>query len=232
MPIKQLESPPYHSKSHLSHPSFSLNLNTQRVCSQLSQTFSFLVFCGFTLSFKAVMCLQVPGLGMYSPVSAAAASLYSLALQDLASPQPFLEQWQSRIANKAMACPSGLQQHYLGSVIWAWIVKICIEKEPFKEKSKCLRKIHFCDIFVHRVQPSHQESEELDVFLTKLTQLLEVFKQDPTPKVTLHYLCHSFELWQSWFRDINSKKTSHFLAGLMFLFAVLQWFLGRTHTCP
>lgn len=26
MPMKQLESPPYHSKSHLSHPTFSLNL--------------------------------------------------------------------------------------------------------------------------------------------------------------------------------------------------------------
>lgn len=38
---------------------------------------------------------------------------------------------------------SGLQQPYLGSVIWVWIGKICIEKEPFKKEIQVLQKNQF-----------------------------------------------------------------------------------------
>lgn len=186
MPTTGLESPPYHSKSHLSHPTFSLNLNTQRVCSQLGWTFSFLVFCGFNLCCKAVMCLQVPGLCMCSPASAAAASLHSLVLQDLSLATPGMVavsccQQSNGLAQGTSAALSGLCN--LG-----WIVKICIEKEPFKEKPKCFRKIHFCDIVDPwtwcAIQPSRGWGAHLTVCVTKWTQLLQPFKQGSTPSPT------------------------------------------------
>lgn len=136
MPMKQMESPTYHCKSHLPHPTFSPRGRRECVHNWV-RLLGLWVFCGFNVCLEAVMCLQVLGLGTYLPASAATASSCFLVPQDLYSPSAISQNSGNlKLPTEKCTCPSGLQQHYLGSVIQAWIVTVCIEreKEPFRKK--------------------------------------------------------------------------------------------------
>lgn len=61
------------------------------------------------------MCLQAPGLGMYLPASPAAASLFSLVLQDLSSP-PAISWNGGSLVLQAKKWPAPVD---FSSVIWA-----------------------------------------------------------------------------------------------------------------